>query len=207
MLSHKWGARRGFATAVEDFKSILGQLNISPNQTSEGCVYQQKGQMVYVSDHSSTTKLMGLVRLGQHTKGVCLTLEKERTAVLLLDRNDRLVGSRMENEDADIQIPVATGVVINCFGKILKGEFSESRESFGLTEPLDRKKHRGRVPIYKQLNTGHFRIDLVQPLAQGNMSVLEGKVGKGKSQVAFDTIEEFLSESPNNSAVYVGLSQ
>lgn len=51
-----------------------------------------------------------------------------------------------------------------------------------------------------------MRIDLLRPMTKGNLIVMKGERNTGKTQVAVDTIKQFLSESPENKCVYVGMS-
>jgi hypothetical protein len=64
-----------------------------------------------------------------------------------------------------------------------------------------------REKIFKQLVSGHLRVDLAQPMAEGNFILFKGdKVASGKQQVACDTMCQYL-KIPSNKVVYVGYSQ
>ena len=67
---------------------------------------------------------MGLLRIGDHP-GICLSLQKDKGAALLLGRaSSSLLGTRV-NEMTDssaFRVACGTGAVINCFGKVLAGE-------------------------------------------------------------------------------------
>jgi F0F1-type ATP synthase alpha subunit len=61
--------------------------------------------------------------------------------------------------------------------------------------------------VQKQLFTGHARLDLAQPLSQGNFIIFKGERNLGKTSLAINTISQFLLENGNNRAIYVGLSK
>jgi F0F1-type ATP synthase alpha subunit len=64
-----------------------------------------------------------------------------------------------------------------------------------------------RSLVVKQLFTGHTRLDLAQPLSQGNLIMFKGERNLGKTRLAVNTINHFLQENEKNRAIYVGLSQ
>jgi len=49
--------------------------------------------------------------------------------------------------------------------------------------------------------TGHLRIDLSQPLSQGNLTLFQGESNTGKLEVAFDTAREFLDKEEHEVVV------
>jgi hypothetical protein len=51
-----------------------------------------------------------------------------------------------------------------------------------------------------------MRIDIANPMVQGNLIVFKGERNLGKSRTAFSVIGQFLKENKNNRAIYVGLS-
>ena len=51
-----------------------------------------------------------------------------------------------------------------------------------------------------------MRIDLGRPMAKGNFIFLKGPSKKGKTTVAYSTIKQFLKESLDHKAIYVGLT-
>jgi F0F1-type ATP synthase alpha subunit len=55
--------------------------------------------------------------------------------------------------------------------------------------------------------TGQVRLDLGNPLTQGNFIFFKGTSNTGKTQVAMSTIREFVKEDKGNRAVYVGLTK
>lgn len=55
--------------------------------------------------------------------------------------------------------------------------------------------------------TGQVRLDLGNPLTQGNFIFFKGTSNTGKTQVAMSTIREFVKEDQGNRAVYVGLTK
>ena len=63
-----------------------------------------------------------------------------------------------------------------------------------------------RKYISEQLFSGHMRIDLGRPMAKGNFIFLKGPSKKGKTTVAYSTIKQFLKESIDHKAIYVGLT-
>lgn len=52
-----------------------------------------------------------------------------------------------------------------------------------------------------------MRIDIANPLTQGNVIIFKGERNLGKTRTAFSVIEQFAKESKNNRAIYVGLSK
>ena len=60
--------------------------------------------------------------------------------------------------------------------------------------------------VSKQLYSGYMRIDMVQPMSEGNFIVFKGERATGKTTLAMNTIQQFLSESSDNRAIYVGLN-
>jgi F0F1-type ATP synthase alpha subunit len=61
--------------------------------------------------------------------------------------------------------------------------------------------------VSQQLFTGHLRLDMANPMSQGNFIVLKGdKRASGKELVVQGAINSFLGESPDNRVVYVGLN-
>jgi F0F1-type ATP synthase alpha subunit len=64
-----------------------------------------------------------------------------------------------------------------------------------------------RSLVTKQLFTGHTRLDLAQPLSQGNVIMFKGERNLGKTRLAVNTINQFLQENDSNRAIYVGLSK
>jgi F0F1-type ATP synthase alpha subunit len=64
-----------------------------------------------------------------------------------------------------------------------------------------------RSLVTKQLFTGHTRLDLAQPLSQGNVIMFKGERNLGKTRLAVNTINQFLQENDSNRAIYVDLSK
>jgi F0F1-type ATP synthase alpha subunit len=64
-----------------------------------------------------------------------------------------------------------------------------------------------RSLVKKQLYTGHMRLDLAQPLTQGNVILFKGHKNLGKTRLAVNTIHQFLQQDENNRAIYVGMSK
>ena len=63
-----------------------------------------------------------------------------------------------------------------------------------------------RELVANQLVTGHMRLDLGNPLTQGNIIFLRGSHNTGKTSLAMSAIKQFGRESPDNRAIYVGLT-
>ena len=61
--------------------------------------------------------------------------------------------------------------------------------------------------VKNQLMTGHMRLDLAQPLTQGNVILFKGERNLGKTRLAINTISQFLQQSDSNRAIYVGLTK
>lgn len=52
-----------------------------------------------------------------------------------------------------------------------------------------------------------MRIDLCRPMAKGNLIVLKGKRNQGKSTLACSAIKQFVADSPQNHAIFVGMNK
>jgi F0F1-type ATP synthase alpha subunit len=52
-----------------------------------------------------------------------------------------------------------------------------------------------------------MRLDLAQPLTQGNVILFKGNKNLGKTRLAISAINQFLQADENNRAIYVGLSK
>lgn len=52
-----------------------------------------------------------------------------------------------------------------------------------------------------------MRLDLGRPMAKGNFILFKGEPNVGKTGLAQDAIKQFLLESPDHKAIYVGLNQ
>jgi hypothetical protein len=64
-----------------------------------------------------------------------------------------------------------------------------------------------RNVVSKQLFSGHLRLDMTNPMTQGNFIVLKGdKRSSGKHNVMQGAINSFLDEDQNNKAIFVSLS-
>jgi len=50
-----------------------------------------------------------------------------------------------------------------------------------------------------------MRLDLGRPMAKGNFILFKGASNAGKTGLAQDAIKQFLLESPDHRAIYVGL--
>lgn len=57
--------------------------------------------------------------------------------------------------------------------------------------------------IHRQLESGHLRIDLNQPMAEGNMIMFSGKSQSGKLEVSLSTAQNFLQKSEKNKVVII----
>ena len=57
-----------------------------------------------------------------------------------------------------------------------------------------------------QLFSGHMRIDLGRPMAKGNFIMFKGPSKQGKTTLAHSVIRQFLLESEDHRAIYVGLT-
>ena len=64
-----------------------------------------------------------------------------------------------------------------------------------------------RKIISEQLYSGHMRLDLGRPMAKGNFIVFKGPSKRGKTTLAQNTIKQFLEESEEHRAIYIGLTK
>jgi F0F1-type ATP synthase alpha subunit len=98
------------------------------------------------------------------------------------------------------------GTVIDCFGNKIKGS-AGSVYDIDMTKSLPKTSAVARTLVRTQLPTGHMRLDLAQPLTQGNFILFKGERNLGKTRLAVSTISQFLQKDPSNRAIYVGLSK
>ena len=52
-----------------------------------------------------------------------------------------------------------------------------------------------------------MRLDLGRPMAKGNFIVFKGPSKRGKTTLAQNTIKQFLEESDEHRAIYIGLTK
>ena len=80
------------------------------------------------------------------------------------------------------------------FGAInfLLGDQSDSNYEVDICKTLQKTKMVERSLVTKQLFTGHTRLDLAQPLSQGNVIMFKGERNLGKTRLAVNTINQFL---------------
>lgn len=57
----------------------------------------------------------------------------------------------------------------------------------------------------QQLISGHMRLDLLNPMTQGNLILVEGKRAVGKTELSKNVINNFLQSDPSAKAVYVSM--
>ena len=80
------------------------------------------------------------------------------------------------------------------FGAInfLLGDQTDSNYEVDISQTLQKTKMVERSLVTKQLFTGHTRLDLAQPLTQGNVIMFKGERNLGKTRLAVNTINQFL---------------
>lgn len=80
------------------------------------------------------------------------------------------------------------------FGAInfLLGDQSDSNYEVDISKTLQKTKMVERSLVTHQLFTGHTRLDLAQPLSQGNVIMFKGERNLGKTRLAVNTINQFL---------------
>lgn len=80
------------------------------------------------------------------------------------------------------------------FGAInfLLGDQTDSNYDVDISQTLQKTKMVERSLVTKQLFTGHTRLDLAQPLSQGNVIMFKGERNLGKTRLAVNTINQFL---------------
>jgi F0F1-type ATP synthase alpha subunit len=80
------------------------------------------------------------------------------------------------------------------FGAInfLLGDHGDSTYEVDISKTLQKTKMVERSLVTKQLFTGHTRLDLAQPLSQGNVIMFKGERNLGKTRLAVNTINQFL---------------
>lgn len=80
------------------------------------------------------------------------------------------------------------------FGAInfLLGDQTDSNYEVDISQTLQKTKMVERSLVTKQLFTGHTRLDLAQPLSQGNVIMFKGERNLGKTRLAVNTINQFL---------------
>ena len=69
---------------------------------------------------------------------------------------------------------------------------SDAHYEVDISHTLQKTKMVDRSLVTKQLFTGHTRLDLAQPLSQGNVIMFKGERNLGKTRLAVNTINQFL---------------
>lgn len=75
---------------------------------------------------------------------------------------------------------------------LLGDQSSDSHYEVDISKTLQKTKMVERSLVTKQLFTGHTRLDLAQPLSQGNVIMFKGERNLGKTRLAVNTINQFL---------------
>lgn len=103
------------------------------------------------------------------------------------------------------KVSLGFGQAQTATGKVLSAATADSAREVDYAAAMPKAPYR-RALVDEQLYSGHLRLDLGRPMAKGNFIVFKGPSKKGKTEVAFDTISQFLAESPSHKAIYVSLA-
>ena len=164
-------------------------------------VIKQKDDVVYIADPSPSWKFWSPIKIGD-ALSLTISLQKDQAIALLLNKYNASSG--------DTLAPIGSQKIKTKFGSVnyLLGDQSGSANyEVDISQSLNKTKMVDRSLITKQLFTGHTRLDLAQPLSQGNVIMFKGERNLGKTRLAVNTINQFLQENDSNRAIYVGLSK
>lgn len=108
-----------------------------------------------------------------------------------------------------LKVKSTFGAVNTCLGQKLNEVENNTQIpiEIDIGQTLKKTSHIHRKLVQKQLYTGHMRLDLAQPLTQGNLIIFKGHKNHGKTRLAVNTMSQFLQQDENNRAIYVGLSK
>ena len=82
---------------------------------------------------------------------------------------------------------LAWGRAQTAFGKSLNAGEAFATQTIDICKESPKASYK-RSLVGNQLMTGHMRLDMGNPLTQGNFIFFKGETNKGKSQVALSTI-------------------
>ena len=127
---------------------------------------------------------------------------------MLMQKSQLQTGSEVEVTSKDShEVNLEWGHSQTAFGRVTAGMHTRfSTQSVDLCQETPRASYRRQL-VGHQLISGHMRIDLGNPLTQGNFIFFKGKANIGKTTVALSTIRNFLRENNLNRAIYVGLTK
>ncbi len=136
------------------------------------------------------------------------SLEENQTTALLLNSNALLQGETLDQDITVVDFNRSIGFssqVQQLFTE--PGSLSEAQEVNLSAMRFDKQYLRREIGT-KQLNSGYMRLDLADPLQQGNFIVLKGdNQASGKHMVVQGIIKNFLSESKDHRVVVAGLNR
>ncbi len=205
-------SQRPFGSAISPQEEMSKLLSQFASQPMPPTVLKQTGNVAYVNNPDEGMKFLDIVSFSGKdgaARGLCLSLMEDEMTALMLSTGESVVGAEVATENGKLTVQVRPGSVQTALGEpIQENEFASGTEAIDLDMSLLKsvKAPYLRQTIDKQLLTGHVRIDLLQPLAQCNMTMIKGEPNSGKSAIAHATIEQFLTESEDNWVVHVTLS-
>jgi F0F1-type ATP synthase alpha subunit len=151
-------------------------------------VIKQKDDVVYISDPSPDWAFWSPLRVGgdNGSLSIAISLQNEQAIALLLRKYNAL-GKEVLRSSSLPTMKAAFGAVIDCFGNKIKGA-AASVYDIDITKHLPKTSAVARTLVRTQLPTGHMRLDLAQPLTQGNLILFKGERNLGKTRLAVNTI-------------------
>lgn len=155
---------------------------------------KQKDDVVYISDPREEWGYMSPLRIGGAKGPLSLTisLQKDQAIALLLQKHNVITSDVTISTENSVQVKATFGAINTVLGKTIKeGELGNSFD-IDLSSRLAKTSSIHRSIVKKQLYTGHMRLDLAQPLTQGNVILFKGHKNLGKTRLAINTIEQFL---------------
>ena len=177
-------------------------------------IYQQRGSVILIRgiNHQMTEgwQYGKLIQINEKSTAIILSILENQVIALLLDsdRSQRAAGQNIS------EAKITKGTVKLGFGgvqTVLHGNhtISDAKDSYEVDLNclrFDRPTWRRKI-VEDQLYTGHLRIDMADPLTQGNFIVLKGdKRASGKHLVIEGAISNFLQDDESNRLVYASLS-
>lgn len=163
-------------------------------------VYKQKDSIAYIRGLNDIAANQRLVQIGD-TFGWVLSLEEKIVKALMLGYAKN--GETVQTGAADLTISTNLGgKVVDFQGNALDGSEVGEGKTLSLISGLKSAPFRRKL-VEKQLLAGHMRIDLNDPMAEGNTILFQGPSRSGKFDVALNTAEKYLEGDSDTHVVVV----
>ena len=170
---------------AEDFDSLFKKLNERNTSESSPSVIKQKDDVVYIADPSPSWKFWSPIKIG-NALSLTISLQKDQAIALLLNKYNAT--------SSDTLGTAISSKIKTKFGAVnyLLSNQSDAHYEVDISHTLQKTKMVDRSLVTKQFFTGHTRLDLAQPLSQGNVIMFKGERNLGKTRLAVNTLNLFL---------------